>query len=79
MKIWQAGLHLMEERGANVHDWSWRRTRRRLGLLLRLARPYGLRTTLAVVTLLAFTLVALAPPYRQAGVDEGIAHGTSSG
>ena len=76
MKIWQAGSHLMDERGANVHDWSWRRTRRRIGLLLRLARPYRLRTALAVVTLLAFTLVALAPPYlAKLAVDQGITDG----
>ena len=41
--MWQAGSYLLEERGAKVHDWSWRRTRRRIGLLVRLARPYGLQ------------------------------------
>jgi ATP-binding cassette, subfamily B, bacterial len=76
VKVWQAGSHLLEERGANVHDWSWRRTRRRLGLLVRLARPYGLRTAAAVITLLAFTLVALAPPYlAKLAVDQGISQG----
>ena len=55
-----------------MHDWSWRRTRRRIGLLVRLARPYGLRTAAAVATLLAFTVVGLAPPYlAKLAVDEG--------
>ena len=76
MRVHQAGGHLLEERGARVHDWSWRRTRRRVGLLVRLARPYALRTTLAVVALLGFTLVALAPPYlAKLAVDQGIAGG----
>ena len=35
------------------HDWSWRRTRRRLAMLRRLARPYKGRTALAVASLLA--------------------------
>ena len=76
MRVWQAGGHLSEERGAKVHDWSWRRTRKRLALLVQTARPYGSRTILAVVTLLAYTLVALAPPYlAKLAVDEGIRSG----
>jgi ATP-binding cassette subfamily B protein len=51
------------ERGANVSDWTWRATRRRVGVLVRLAGPYKLRTFLAVATLLAATLTGLAPPY----------------
>ncbi|HWH06874.1 MAG TPA: hypothetical protein VNT23_10645, partial [Gaiellaceae bacterium] len=47
MKVWQPGSHLSEERGGEVRDWSWRRTRRRFGLLVRLALPYGGRTALA--------------------------------
>jgi ABC-type multidrug transport system fused ATPase/permease subunit len=74
VKIWQAGTHLTEERGARVDDWSWRQTRRRLGVLVRLVRPYKARTALAVLTLLAFTLVALLPPYlAKLAVDDGIA------
>ena len=46
-----------------MRDWSWRRTRRRLGLLVRLTLPYRGRTSLALGTLLIYTLVALAPPY----------------
>ena len=53
-----------------------RRGRERPGLLVRLARPYGLRTALAVCHLLFFTLVALAPPYlAKLAVDEGISRG----
>ena len=76
MKVWQAGSHLTDERGARVEDWSWRQTRRRLGVLVRLARPYRARTALAVVTLLGFTLVALLPPYlAKLAVDDGISEG----
>ena len=76
MRVAGAGSYLLEERGAKVHDWSWRRTRRRIGLLVRLARPYGLRTAAAVATLLAFTVVGLAPPYlAKLAVDEGISQG----
>jgi len=73
VKIWQAGSHLLDERGAQVADWSWRRTRRRLAMLVRLALPYRARTITALVTLLGFTLVGLAPPYlAKLAVDEGI-------
>ncbi len=73
MKVWQPGGHLSEERGGEVRDWSWRRTRRRIGVLGRLTLPYKGRTTLALATLLAYTLVALAPPYlAKLAIDEGI-------
>jgi ATP-binding cassette subfamily B protein len=63
MKVWQPGAHLINQRGAKVEDWSWAQTKRRLTTLYRLARPYKLRTTLAIVTLVAATAVSLAPPY----------------
>jgi ATP-binding cassette subfamily B protein len=73
MKVWQAGSHLTDQQGARVEDWSWRKTRRRLGMLIRLARPYRLRTTLAAVTLVAYTIAALLPPYlAKIAVDDGI-------
>ena len=73
MKVWQAGSHLTDERGARVADWSWRRTRRRLGLLARLTLPYKGRTALAIGSLLAFTVVGLAPPYlAKLAVDKGL-------
>jgi ATP-binding cassette subfamily B protein len=76
MKIWQAGTHLTEQRGAHVDDWSWRQTRRRLKTLVSLARPYKVRTTLAGITLVAYTLVALLPPYlAKLAVDRGIERG----
>jgi len=74
VKVWQPGSHLSEERGGEVRDWSWQRTRRRIGLLARLTLPYRGRTALAVSTLLAYTLVALAPPYlAKLAIDQGIA------
>ncbi|HZR91223.1 MAG TPA: ABC transporter ATP-binding protein [Gaiellaceae bacterium] len=63
MRVHQPGSHLMQQRGAQVDDWSWSKTRRRLGLLWRLTRPYRTRTAFSVVSLLAATVTALAPPY----------------
>jgi ABC-type multidrug transport system fused ATPase/permease subunit len=63
MRVHQAGGHLMQERGARVADWSWGTTRRRLGTLWRLTRPYRGRTSLSVISLLTATATALAPPY----------------
>jgi ATP-binding cassette subfamily B protein len=63
MRVHQAGSRLMQERGAQVDDWSWRKTRRRLGLLWRLTLPYRGRVALSVLSLLAATATALAPPY----------------
>ena len=73
MKVWQAGTHLTEQRGARVDDWTWPQTRRRLAALVALARPYPGRSALAVVTLVAYTGVALLPPYLAGlAVDRGI-------
>src|SRR5436305_14235972 len=73
MRVWQPGGHLMAERGARVDDWSWRRTRRRIATLARLTRPYKARTSLSVVSLLAATATALAPPFlAKYAVDDGI-------
>ncbi len=63
MKIWQPGGTLTEERASGPRDWSWRRTRRRLGALARLTRPYKRRTALSAVSLLLATATALAPPF----------------
>jgi ABC-type multidrug transport system fused ATPase/permease subunit len=73
MRVWQPGGHLMAERGARVDDWSWRRTRRRVAALARLTAPYKTRTILSVVSLLAATVTALAPPFlSKYAVDIGI-------
>ncbi|TML11108.1 MAG: ABC transporter ATP-binding protein, partial [Actinobacteria bacterium] len=63
MRVHQPGGHLLRERGARVEDWSWRQTRRRLGTLARLTRPYKARTVASVFSLLAATAAALAPPF----------------
>jgi ABC-type multidrug transport system fused ATPase/permease subunit len=79
VRVWQPGSHLSVERGASVVDWSWRRTARRVGTLARLAAPYRLRTTLALGSLLAATITALAPPYlAKVAVDDGIRAGDLS-
>jgi ABC-type multidrug transport system fused ATPase/permease subunit len=76
MRVWQPGSHLTMQRGAEVEDWSWARTARRVSTLARLTAPYKARTTLAVVSLLAATLTALAPPFlAKVAVDDGIREG----
>ncbi|MGH3036333.1 MAG: ABC transporter ATP-binding protein [Gaiellaceae bacterium] len=76
MRVWQPGSHLTVQRGAEVNDWSWARTARRVSTLARLTAPYRLRTALAVGSLLAATLTALAPPFlAKLAVDDGIAEG----
>jgi ABC-type multidrug transport system fused ATPase/permease subunit len=73
MKIWQPGSHLTRIRDAEVSDWSWRRTARRISTLARLTSRYKLRTSLAVASLLAATLTSLAPPYlAKLALDDGI-------
>jgi ATP-binding cassette subfamily B protein len=63
----------MHQRGASVDDWSWERTRRRLGMLVRLTRPYRTRTLFSVVSLLLATATALAPPFlSKYALDDGI-------
>jgi len=75
VRVWQPGSHLSQERGAEVKDWSWDQTKRRLTTLVRLIRPYKARTALAIGSLLAATLVSLAPPYLiKLAIDEGIRH-----
>jgi ATP-binding cassette subfamily B protein len=64
------------QRGAEVRDWSWRRTVRRVSTLARLAAPYKLRTTLALGSLLAAALIALVPPLlARAAINDGIVGG----
>ena len=73
MRVWQPGSHLSMQRGAEVEDWSWRRTARRISTLARLTAPYKFRTALAVATLLAATLTSLAPPYlAKLALDDGV-------
>ena len=62
MRVWQPGSHLVSNRSTRVEDWSWAATKRRLTALYRLARPYRVRTTIAIISLLAATAASLAPP-----------------
>jgi ABC-type multidrug transport system fused ATPase/permease subunit len=75
VRVWQPGSHLTMRRGeiAEVDDWSWARTVRRVSTLVSLTKPYKLQTTFAGISLLAATLTALAPPYlAKLAVDDGI-------
>jgi ABC-type multidrug transport system fused ATPase/permease subunit len=75
VRVHQAGGYLTQARGADVDDWSWGKTRRRLGLLWRLTLPYRGRTALSVVSLLTATATALAPPYlAKLALDDAIKH-----
>ncbi|MFL5935270.1 MAG: hypothetical protein ACJ76U_00345, partial [Gaiellaceae bacterium] len=73
MRVHQPGGHLMRARGANVEDWSWRATARRVRTLARLTAAYKARTALAIAFLLVATGVALLPPYlAKLAIDHGI-------
>jgi ABC-type multidrug transport system fused ATPase/permease subunit len=61
VRVYQ-GPHMAAQRPAEAPDWSWGKTRRRLGVLWGLTRRYRGRTALSVVSLLAATATALAPP-----------------
>ncbi len=75
MRVHQPGSHLSHQRGARVDDWSWRRTRRRFGVLWRLTRPYKRRTLLSIASLLAATVTALAPPLlAKYALDDAVNH-----
>jgi ATP-binding cassette, subfamily B, bacterial len=75
VRVHQPGGHLMQRRDAEVEDWSWRQTRRRLGTLWQLTKPYRLRASLSVFSLLAATATALAPPYlAKLALDDAV-HG----
>jgi ATP-binding cassette subfamily B protein len=64
------------QRGAEVHDWSWAQTVRRVATLARLTAPYRARTALAVASLILATLTALAPPFlAKLAIDDGISDG----
>jgi ABC-type multidrug transport system fused ATPase/permease subunit len=63
VRVHQPGGHLMRARGAEVDDWSWRATARRISTLARLAARYKARTSLAIFFLLLATAISLAPPY----------------
>ena len=75
MRVHQPGSHLMQRRGAEVDDWSWRQTRRRLGTLWQLTKPYRLRTSFSAISLLAATATALAPPYLAKYALDDAVHG----
>jgi len=75
VRVHQPGGHLMRQHGADVQDWSWRKTRRRAGLLWRLMTPYRRRAALSVLSLLTATVTALAPPYlAKLALDDAIGH-----
>jgi ABC-type multidrug transport system fused ATPase/permease subunit len=75
MRVHQPGGYLMRERGAEVEDWSWGKTRRRAGLLWRLMTPYRRRAAFSVFSLLTATATALAPPYlAKYALDDAVSH-----
>jgi len=77
MRVWQPGSHLVSNRSTRVEDWSWAATRRRVTALYRLARPYRLRTTIAIISLLAATAASLAPPLLIGKAVDAVSDGHS--
>jgi ABC-type multidrug transport system fused ATPase/permease subunit len=76
VKVHSPGSHLSARRGDRVEDWSLRATARRARTLGRLARPYTTRVALGILSLLAATASALAPPYLlKLAIDDGIRGG----
>jgi ABC-type multidrug transport system fused ATPase/permease subunit len=63
VRVHQPGGIIARRTAAEVEDWSWHTTRRRLGVLWRLTKPYRVRTGFSVFSLLAATVTALAPPF----------------
>ena len=78
MRVHQPGSHLSRGQASEVDDWSWRRTRRRLGTLYRLAHPYKARTGLALVSLLGVTAASLLPPYLVGRTVDEVQQGNTS-
>ena len=73
MRVWQPGSYMTRQRGAEVDDWSWKTTVRRVTTLARLTKPYKLRTALALLSLLAATATGLIPPFLAGvAVNQGI-------
>jgi ABC-type multidrug transport system fused ATPase/permease subunit len=77
MRVHQPGSHLTSGGRAEIDDWSWARTKRRFRALYRLARPYKLRTLVAIVSLLGATGMALAPPYLLGATIDQVNHGST--
>ena len=77
MRVHQPGGHLMRGGRAEIDDWSWAQTKRRLTALYRLARPYKLRTFVAILSLLGATAAALAPPYLLGRTVDEVNHGST--
>ncbi len=76
MRVYQPGSHLLEQRGEWARDWSWRRTRRRFSTLGMLIAPYRVRAAFSVLSLLAATATALAPPFlAKYALDDAIRSG----
>jgi ATP-binding cassette subfamily B protein len=73
MKVHQPGTWGERVSRGQIDDWSWGRTIRRVGLLVRLGAPYRMRVWLTVVALLVGTTAALGPPFlAKLAIDEGI-------
>jgi ATP-binding cassette subfamily B protein len=72
MRVHWAGAAAPETK---IEDWSWHTTRRRVGVLWRLTKPYRFRTFLSFFSLLAATATALAPPLlAKYALDDAINH-----
>ena len=80
MRVWQPGGHLTMQRGAEVDDWSWRRTAPpRLDARTPDGAVQGTARRSRSARCSRATLTALAPPYlAKVAIDDGIRGATST-
>ncbi len=72
MRMWQPGGSIADR--SEVRDWSMQQMRRRLRTLWGLTRPYRLRTTFSIFSLILATATALAPPYLAKYAVDAVDH-----
>jgi ATP-binding cassette subfamily B protein len=73
VRVHQPGNVLERVSRSQIDDWSWKRTLRRVNVLVQLARPYRWRVIGGGAALLVGTAAALAPPYlAKLAIDKGI-------
>ncbi|HZT93332.1 MAG TPA: ABC transporter ATP-binding protein [Gaiellaceae bacterium] len=79
MRVHQPGGYMSRRTAAEVEDWSWNTTRRRLSVLWSLTKPYRVRTAFSLFSLLTATATALAPPFlAKYALDDATHHNTGS-
>jgi ATP-binding cassette subfamily B protein len=79
VRVHQPGGIIARRTAAEVEDWSWTTTRKRLGVLWRLTRRYPTRTFFSCFSLLTATVAALAPPLlARYALEDAVRHKTGN-